>query len=548
MKRKKKRRLKKRIILLLFVLLLVCLAGLAYLVYNYMEGNKTSPYYLASETETVEVMDEEGNRFSFPRGKLVNIKNRRIEIDEEEYCQFTEGDVTYLVKENILAYDRGSCVREKIVFALRDHVLTKDYDSYKIVGWVQKEEELSVKSYHELREDGSVDYYLVDNIGYIPAKYVSLQYYETKLDDSIYDEVYFGDGGDPRAVDYYPKEDFVPKRIMPDQVNALYINAEAISDADAFIELAGECSGINAFVVDIKDCYIDTQLAYDSPVGDIYAPSTENIPNSFETYQNNMKKLKDAGYYLIGRITAFKDDSFALDNPDEALVYDGRLYQYGSVKWPSVFSRKMWEYDVALALEAVDEMGFDEIQFDYVRLPEDVEDVDLKNSYGETRAQAVTNFLRYATEILHDRGIYVSADVFGETSGDDDSRFSCFVSYYGQFWPAISNAVDAISSMPYPDHFSYYAYGIAEPWYEPGELMYRWGKATYHAQENTYDPAKCRTWIMAQNSDVYEVFYDESFVKAQIDGLRDAGVLDGYMTWNAASSISKYYSYASVLN
>ena len=160
----------------------------------------------------------------------------------------------------------------------------------------------------------------------------------------------------------------------------------------------------------------------------------------------------------------------------------------------------------------------------------------------------MTNFLRYAVECLHAKGIYVSADVFGETSGDDSSSFSSFVSYYGQFWPAISNAVDAISSMPYPDHFASYAYGIPEPWNEPGELMYEWGRATYYAQENTYDKAKCRTWIMAQDSDPYEVYYDPSFIEAQINGLKEAGVYDGYMTWNAASSINRYYSYAEVLN
>ena len=318
--KKKKRRLKKKLIYLLCVLLLACLAGLAYLIYDYMDGNKTEPYFLASETETVEVMDRDGNRFSFPRGKLVNIKNRRVKVEEEEYCQFTEDNVTYLVKESTLAGNRESCVREKSVYALRDHVLSDAYDSYRIAGWVRKQEELNVSGYHELKEDGSVDFYLVNDSGYIPARYVALQYYETKLDGSRYADVYFGDGGDPRSIDYYPKEEFTAKREMPDQVKALYINAEAIADADAFVELAQQCSGINAFVVDIKDCYIDTQLAYDSPVGELYAPSTENIPNSFETYKDNMKKLKDAGYYLIGRITAFKDDSFANDNPDEALI------------------------------------------------------------------------------------------------------------------------------------------------------------------------------------------------------------------------------------
>ena len=102
--------------------------------------------------------------------------------------------------------------------------------------------------------------------------------------------------------------------------------------------------------------------------------------------------------------------------------------------------------------------------------------------------------------------------------------------------------------MPYPDHFAYYAYGIYEPWNAPGELMYSWGRATYYAQEKTYDKAKCRTWIMAQDSDPYEVYYGPDYLKAQIDGLKDAGVFDGYMTWNAASSMYKYRSYIEVLD
>ena len=155
MKKKKKRRLKKKLIYLLCVLLLACLAGLGYLIYDYMEGNKTNPYYLASETETVEAMDKEGNRFAFPRGKLVNIRNRRLKEGEEEYCQFTEDGKTYLVKEASLVFDRNSCVREKTLYALRDHVLSQDYDSYRIAGWVQKKEQLSVSGYHELKEDGS---------------------------------------------------------------------------------------------------------------------------------------------------------------------------------------------------------------------------------------------------------------------------------------------------------------------------------------------------------------------------------------------------------
>ncbi|MBR5341697.1 MAG: hypothetical protein IK151_07215 [Erysipelotrichaceae bacterium] len=544
----KKKKAKKRLIVILLFLVLIALGSLGALIYINKQNNITEPYYLASAAKEINLKDKEGNEGSFVRGTEVNIKRKRVEIEGNEMCQFVDNDTTYYVSESDLRKERNDCVLETELYALRDHVLTSDYNDFHISGWIEKKDQLSISGFHELLDDGTVDYYQVNNTGYISSKYVSTEYYETGLDSSIYADLYYGDGGSPEAIDYYAKESFTPLREMPEKVNALYINAEAVSAAEQYIDIAKQTSGINAFVVDIKDCYIDTQLAYVSPVGQAYAPSTENIPNSFGTYQSNLKKLKDAGYYLIGRITAFKDDSFAIDNPDEALMYNGSLYSYGSVKWPSVFSRKMWEYNVALALEAVEQMGFDEIQFDYVRLPEDVEDVELRNTYGETRAEAVTKFLRYAAEMLHDRGIYISADVFGETSGDDYTQFSSFVSYYGQFWPAISNAVDAISSMPYPDHFAPYSYGIAQPWIDVGELMYRWGKATYYAQENTYDAAKCRTWIMAQNSDPYEVYYDESFIKAQIDGLRNAGVCDGYLTWNAASSLSKYESYISAFD
>ena len=547
-RKKRKRRLKKKIIYILTGLIILSLAGLGYLIYRNIQDNKTSPYYLAGETPELVVMNKDGGQKNFVRGTLVDIKNKRVDVDDQEYCQFVVDDVTYYVKESQLVLERRDCVREKTLFALRDHVLTNAYDDFHINGFVKKESQLSVDGFNELLEDGTVDYYFVNGEGYISSKYTAPEYYETAYDSSIYEDVYYGEGGSPLEIDYYPKEDFVPKTKMPDIVNALYINAEAVADASSFIEIAESSPGINAFVVDIKDCYVDTQLAYESQVAKEYAPSTFNIPNSYETYRDNIRKLKDAGYYLIGRITAFKDDSFASDNPDEALMYDGRLYNYGSVKWPSIYSRKMWEYNVALAMEAVEELGFDEIQFDYVRLPEDVEDVDLRNNYDETRGQAVSNFLRYATEYLHAKGAYVSADVFGETSGSETDTFSAFVSYYGQFWPAISNVVDAISSMPYPDHFASYAYGIYDPWNRPGELMYSWGRATYHAQEKTYDKAKCRTWIMAQDSDPYEVYYGPDFIKAQIDGLKEADVFDGFMTWNAASSISKYWSYSEVLN
>ena len=91
----------------------------------------------------------------------------------------------------------------------------------------------------------------------------------------------------------------------------------------------------------------------------------------------------------------------------------------------------MWEYKVALAKDAVETMGFQEIQFDYVRFPDGTYDyekagtIDYRNENNETKAQAIQRFLMYATDELHDLGVYVGADVFGES-------VETYVTAYGQ--------------------------------------------------------------------------------------------------------------------
>lgn len=543
---KKHRKKKNKLLVPILILLLVltgCALGFAYHLYN--EGNKTTPYYLGNNEPLVPVMDKDKNETVFVRGTSVNIKNRTSEIDDIEYRIFNMNDQEYYVLEDYLKNTIEECVEEKQLITSRNYTATYSPDSYRIAEFIKGNTSVNITGFNKLLEDGTVDYYQIDGTYYIPSKYLNKEYVDDSLDSSIYADTDFYEGGSAVDIKYYHKENvFFANNTMPDKVKALYINAEAVPQTDKYIEIAKQC-GINSFVVDIKDCYLDTQMAYDSDVMKEFAPSTSNIVNTVDTYKKATKAIKDNGFYMIGRITAFKDDSFAIDNHDEAILEaDGSLYYYGPVAWPSIYSRKMWEYDLALANEAVDLFGFNEIQFDYCRFPEYVDDsTDTHNTYNETPSQCITEFLRYATEQLHNKGVYISADVFGEISGWTSEEYSAFVTNYGQFWCAISNVVDAISSMPYPDHFSSYAYGIPEPWAEPGRLMYNWGKATKFAQDKTYDPAKCRTWIQAQYSDTYDVNYTSELVKDQIDGLSEAGVNDGYLTWNAASSLRAYSSY-----
>ncbi len=309
-----------------------------------------------------------------------------------------------------------------------------------------------------------------------------------------------------------------------------------LGEIDAYLDIAKN-SGINAFVVDIMD---GGAVGYAGPVMEAYSPSSAKVAcNSVETYRAAIQKIKDAGFYVIGRITTFNDTLLIKDHPEYAITDTaGNPLRLSGEHWPSAYNRTAWQYKVDLAVEAVELMGFHEIQFDYVRFPdstwryEDAGTIDFRNTYSETKAQAIQRFLMYATDRIHEKGAYVSADVYGESAYN-------YVTAYGQYWPAISNVVDAISGMPYPDHFS--ASGSWRPWEHPYDTLYSWGQCVVARQGETATPAAVRTWIQAYNA-IREPYnhYGPDQVAAQIKGLRDSGCTGGYMTWNSGSSLDKY--------
>ena len=183
--------------------------------------------------------------------------------------------------------------------------------------------------------------------------------------------------------------------------------------------------------------------------------------------------------------------------------------------------------------------GFDEIQYDYIRCPSGLSEsalsdrVDYKNRFSESKAQAIQRFLMYAADNLHEAGVWLSADVFGETA-------NAYCAQYGQYWPAISNIVDVISGMPYPDHYG--AIGTWNPWEHPYELMHDYFAAgAAERQTECPTPARVRTWIQCYNA-IREPYntYGPDEIAAQIRALNETGNTGGYMTWNAASSLDKY--------
>ena len=484
-----------------------------------------------------------------------------------------QGRLSILLGETIVYPEDGAAVVADPAEVIPEHTLfvrtavnLRDPEGRLLEAFAEKGTGVLVTGYDYLLADGSAHMYRVtilnpepeegaeaeteaepeaevEQEGYIPPWYLAATEAEAleNYDSGSY-EIHAGrgnryGGGSADNLDYFPRDKGpIDGNEMPEECRTLYLVNWRLEEVDAYLEIANN-SGINAFVVDIVD---GGSVGYAADVMNACCPTgAAAANNTVEEYRAAIQKIKDAGYYVIGRITTFNDSYYVQDHPEVAIANtSGSPLRLSGAYWPSPCSRQAWQYKVDLAVEAVELMGFNEIQFDYVRFPDSTYrydkagTIDYRNVYGETKAQAVQRFLMYATDILHEHGAYVSADVYGESA-------YTYVTAYGQYWPAISNVVDVISGMPYPDHFG--ASGNWRPWEHPYDTLFSWGQCVMQRQEETATPATVRTWIQAYNA-IREPYttYGPNQVAAQIRALRDTGCTGGYMTWNAGSSLDKY--------
>lgn len=552
----KKKKVKRKPLIVLVIMLILASAG--YFGINYLNNmKKTETRYLASDELKVNLLDEEGNKKKeVSRGTKVLYY---INKDDGETAKIVFDNEEYYLNKKYLTDDVKMTVLEKEVYVRSSYNINKDLETSDLLTLVKKGDKLEIIGFDKLDSDGKVNMYQVkynDTEGYFYEKYTARTLEEAEVNYD-YNGAYethkkqkdtYG-GGNGASLDYFPQEK--PKfenNKMPEECYTLYLNGTkgVMSMVDDYISFA-KTTKINAFVIDIID---DVNIGYVSPYMEKECPTcNKHAQNSLESYKNAVTKLKENGYYVIGRITAFKNTYYVSDHKEDAITDNsGKPILHQSSYWPSAYNRNVWKFDVELAREAVELIGFNEIQYDYVRFPDGLNakekagSVKYNNTYNETKAEAIQRFLMYATNELHKLEIYVSADVFGESSYG-----SGYITSYGQYWPAISNVVDVISAMPYTDHFGYNYGGHAEPWVYPYDTINTWAKTAAQGQKLTATPAIARTWITAYNTPVAArgtvVSYNSNEVSAQIKALYDNGLTGGYMTWNAFSyknNLNKY--------
>ncbi|NNF68761.1 MAG: hypothetical protein HKN01_03235, partial [Acidimicrobiia bacterium] len=213
------------------------------------------------------------------------------------------------------------------------------------------------------------------------------------------------------------------------------------------------------------------------------------------------------GLYTITRVVSFEDRVRVKADPDSKLIG----------QWVDISNEANWEYLLDLGVEAC-ELGFDEVQFDYIRFPAGVTGAALRKRgtfTAEDRVAAVTGFLREAGNRIHPLGCAISADVFGIVlSSPTDEGI-------GQRPEEVSYVVDYISPMLYPSHYSEGTLGYQDPNSAPGPII-SW--ALDSGLPRLEGGAIMRPWLQA-------FYYNGSQIGAEIAESEERGV--GWMLWNA---------------
>lgn len=333
----------------------------------------------------------------------------------------------------------------------------------------------------------------------------------------------------------------------PDAIRGVYVTAHS-AGGDRFSQLVQliENTDLNAMVIDVKDDF--GYLTYVPPKGSKH----QNISKDYIKDPTAMlKKLEEKQIYPIARVVVFKDSVLAQQRPELSFKDGDKVWKNGRGEaFVNPFLKEVWDHNVGIAIEAA-KLGFQEIQFDYVRFPEGFErrDSSLTYSMGEyekveldnvqKRVAAVTDFVAYAKEKLEPYNVKVSVDIFGYTATLPEAPG------IGQNFSKISEHVDVISSMIYPSHWTSY-FGLPRPDLEPYRLVSEYAKVENHKLNQIKNRPVSRPWLQDFTASWlgkgnYTV-YGKDEIEAQIKGLQDQGIHE-FLLWNAGNSYTKGVDY-----
>jgi len=327
-------------------------------------------------------------------------------------------------------------------------------------------------------------------------------------------------------------------------VRAIYVTSHVANSnrMSELIELVNKTE-LNAMVLDFNSGIALTTPERQAAKNEADIRPVLSNKKAARQYWEVIRDLKRRDIYLIARIVTFKNPELANAAPSWAIKKkNGTLWKdRNGTPWIDPYRQESWAYPLALA-ELAARLGFDEVQFDYVRFPENAEKVDREVEYanpeGWTKEEAIRRFLHRANLRAHQYGIRVSADVFGMVGSSNDDMG------IGQRWGHIAKEVDVISPMIYPSHYSNGMWGIRYPDLTPGPIVKHAlqdaMKRNRRLNEQGFSTAAIRPWLQGFTAawiDPHQK-YGEAQIREQILAARHAGIRS-YMLWNSSSRYPK---------
>jgi len=327
-----------------------------------------------------------------------------------------------------------------------------------------------------------------------------------------------------------------PER-TPVKVKGIYISAYVAGTptmVDTLLEEI-EKTEVNALVIDLKDDFGRVVCQMDSPA----VTELESVKVYIADIEGLMQKLKDRGIYTIARIPAFRDSWLGEKRPEWCLHNaDGTLFaDRDGNNWANPYKQEVWDYLAEIGIEAGN-LGFDEVQFDYVRFCTEnrMQDVVLDEAdvNGRSRTDIICEFMEYQYRLLKAEGLFVSADVFGAIINSGVNADSV-----GQIYGEMAKHMDYISPMIYPSHYADGNFGIEHPDTEPYNTITAAlndsKKELYFASRDGGHIAQVRPWLQDFTATWLEhhIPYTGVEVREQIQASYDAGY-DEWLLWDAS--------------
>ncbi len=350
-----------------------------------------------------------------------------------------------------------------------------------------------------------------------------------------------------------PPEFVVTHISAPQTVKAVYFtswSAGTPSFQKEMFSLVDGSTEVNSLVIDVKD--YSGRISF--PMDDPEITSAGSVQVRIPDIEQMIAKLHAKGVYVIGRVAVFQDPFIVKVHPEWAVhnKNTGAIWKdSGGAYWADPDKEAMWKYVTDIAKQAY-AVGFDEINFDYVRFPSDgISTAVFDKTASTTKAHVLKQFFSYLHDELSPLGIPISADLFGQTTSDKGDMG------IGQYFENALPYFNYVDPMVYPSHYIYGFLNYTKPAEHPYQIV-KYELATAVTRENvlalsmasssalisTSSPdvsdihlAKIRPWLQAFD---LGAIYTPAMVHTQMQATADAGA-DGWLLWNAGSVYNREF-------